>query len=237
MNPASANGLSGIETGLRMVGILEMPFAVSLWRVKLNGCLAIIGDRNGKPLGRPGGSPMSQRSLRIDKQRRLDAVDSLARAVVAIQIELIAYRDALAKQLTCLRDLDGEAPPEAGIGEKFQKLLGAAAQLPADRIAFEDRRTSRRRVGNPISIYIADEMAVAEPIPGWVMDRSSTGLGLWVDEEEPVGTLLRVRPVKTKDPDWWTQVVVRHCRAESGRYVVGCQFVDRVPWNQLKLFG
>jgi hypothetical protein len=64
-----------------------------------------------------------------------------------------------------------------------------------------------------------------------------TGLGLWIDEEESVGTVLSVRPSRTKTPDWWTQVIVRHCRAERGRYVVGCEFLRLLPWNQLKVFG
>lgn len=178
---------------------------------------------------------MNQARSRTDGQRRLAEVESLVLTLEAVRRDLVAYREVLAKKLAWLRHPDGEAPAEEGIGQMFQKLLRGSLPLPA--ATGRERRMARRRAGNPIHIFIAGEIPEVEPIPGWVMDRSATGLGLWIDEEEPVGVVLRIRPIKTRDPDWWTEVVVRHCRSERGRYVVGCEFVEPVPWNQLKWFG
>ena len=176
----------------------------------------------------------------IRTRRQLAEVETLALTLEAVQRDLTAYRAALSRQLDFLHHPEGLPPVDAGIGKVVLKLFRSeppAPSVPPPLTAAAERRTSRRRIGNPISIVIADEVAESEPMAGWVMDRSSTGLGLWVDEEEPVGTLLRVRPVKSEEADWWTEVVVRHCRAERGRYVVGCQFVKEVPWSRLRMFG
>ncbi len=173
-------------------------------------------------------------------QRRLAEVEALARSLTAVQSDLAAYRTLLCQKLDLLRtqpgiEIAGAADP--GLIPVVQRILAQTPKpVPA---SLAERRNSRRRFGNPISIYISDETGTAEPIPGWVTNRSSTGLGLWTDEEEPVGMVLSVRPVKLIEPDddWWAHVVVRHCRSERGRFVVGCQFLEQVSWKQLKLFG
>jgi hypothetical protein len=77
-------------------------------------------------------------------------------------------------------------------------------------------------------------MGTAEPVAGWVTDRSQHGLGLWTDAREEVGTILSLRPNPEED---WTRVVVKHCRLDRGNWVLGCQFTETVPWKRLKMFG
>jgi len=152
-----------------------------------------------------------------ETERRLAEVEGLRETTQHLLAELTAYHEALILKCAWLR-ANAEPP----------------AVRPAVRDYFE-RRIERRRIGNPVSIVIADPSAEDEPCSAWVMDRSLTGLGLWADAAEPVGSVLTVRP--TQAEDWWTQVIVKHCREERGNWVLGCQFVEAVPWKQLRLFG
>jgi len=154
-----------------------------------------------------------------ETERRLAEVEALHRTTSELLAELNAYRDALQQKRAWLHDQ--EAPPVR------------TQPRPAVQQHFE-RRIERRRVGNPISILIANDAAEG-PGSAWVMDRSLTGLGVWADAAELVGTILNVRPVQAED--WWTQVIVKHCREERGNWVLGCQFVAAVPWKQLRQFG
>jgi hypothetical protein len=75
-------------------------------------------------------------------------------------------------------------------------------------------------------------------LPGWVMDRSSIGLGVQVPVEVPAGTRVFLRPKAAPENVPWVEVEVRYCRA-LGRthYALGASFREAPPWSTLLLFG
>jgi hypothetical protein len=100
-----------------------------------------------------------------------------------------------------------------------------------------ERRATPRRKGNPVSVAITNGDGDAEPMQGWVMDRSSGGMRLLVDDAIPAGTVLQVRPAKAPPSFPWLQVKVKSCYPERKSWNLGCQFVQKVSWELLQKFG
>ena len=172
-------------------------------------------------------------------QERLAQIALLEQTLSHVQDELHIYRQVLCAKLALLRREESAIDPspaaEPELPQILPMVLATTEKLLADAPQGADRRTARRRAGNPIAIMIADVSAAVEQMPGWVTDRSQHGLGLRTDDEEAVGAILRIRPNKSTE---WTRVVVKHCRHdERGTWVVGCQFVETVPSKQLRMFG
>jgi PilZ domain len=99
-----------------------------------------------------------------------------------------------------------------------------------------DRRSTPRRKGNLIEVYLTDD-SKRLPLHGWVVDRSVGGLCLVVDKPLTEGTILNVRPRKAPQTAPWTSIEIRSCRADRGDWEVGCRFVKAPAWNDLLLFG
>lgn len=106
-----------------------------------------------------------------------------------------------------------------------------------DDAAFQDRRTSPRRKGNPVPILITNASASIDSYQGWVLDRSAGGLRILVDQATPVGTILAVRPAKSHGSFPWIQVRVRNCQPERSSWSLGVQFVHKPAWGELQAFG
>lgn len=100
-----------------------------------------------------------------------------------------------------------------------------------------ERRTSVRRRGNAVAILVSDANARAEPISGWVVDRSMGGLCLCLSESFSPGTLLSVRAANAPSAVPWVQVEVKSCRQSNRDWEVGCKFLRTPPWSTLLLFG
>jgi hypothetical protein len=101
----------------------------------------------------------------------------------------------------------------------------------------KDRRGEPRRTVNPVPILVSNETAAVAAVHGWVMDRSSGGLGLELEEEgelEP-GTLLSLRAEEMPINLPWLQVVVRHVRRLDARWRLGCEFAAP-PDNYARLY-
>src|SRR5690348_8363345 len=58
---------------------------------------------------------------------------------------------------------------------------------PFDNGSLTERRRALRRKGNSIEILVGDGDAAAEPVRGWVIDRSTGGLCLLLSEEVALG--------------------------------------------------
>lgn|SRR5262245_9027263 len=99
-----------------------------------------------------------------------------------------------------------------------------------------ERRLGSRRSGSAVAVLVSDAEAKSTPTTGWVMDRSTAGLRLWVESAFAVGTVLSIRPTHA-DFAPWIQVEVKHCQESQDDYEIGCQFLRIPPWSVLLLFG
>lgn len=102
---------------------------------------------------------------------------------------------------------------------------------------YQERRGAARRGGNPVAVLISDEEAEAEPIRGFVLDRSTGGLCIAVDAEIETGTILSVRTANAPQTTPWVQVEVKNCRRNGREFEIGCQWLRTPPWSVLLLFG
>jgi hypothetical protein len=129
------------------------------------------------------------------------------------------------------------------LGLRFLKARaahGGAADVPLD-VTFlggvtRDRRCAPRRKGNEVEVELASGPD-GPVVHGWVTDRSIGGLAVLTEEPFPQGAVLRVRPRKASSSTPWIDVTVRSCRAEAGRFELGCQFHRTPSWNLLLHFG
>jgi hypothetical protein len=99
-----------------------------------------------------------------------------------------------------------------------------------------ERRASLRRTGNPVDVVVITAKGT-EPEKGFVIDRSRGGLCLSISRSVAVGTTLQVRACHAPEALPAIQVLVRHCSEKGERWHVGCQFMERLPWSVLLMFG
>jgi hypothetical protein len=174
-------------------------------------------------------------------EQLLTQVEALQHSVRQMNGELLVHSAALRDKLAELQEFgqatlpELELPPEevsTGTGSRVDLVLEAAVK-PRTR----DRRVAPRRSGNLVPVLLSDAQALAEPFEGWVLDRSPGGLGLLVDEAVIVGSILSVRPAKSPPRFRWLQVEVKSCRPHQNSWSLGCQFLQRISWNDLRLFG
>lgn len=92
-----------------------------------------------------------------------------------------------------------------------------------------DRRGSPRRSVSNLPILITDARSQATPFRAFLVDRSSGGLGLWVDQPFEVGTTLNIRPEDAPARISWTQVEVRYCYKPGSHWKLGCRFIENPP--------
>ncbi len=168
-----------------------------------------------------------------EKERLLTEVEARLNALDRIKRELSAQAQILRHQL----------------GELKSRPSGAALPPPAGG---SERRTTPRRQGNLVSVTItcpASPPASATPagpvasapgassMHGWVLNRSGGGLCLLVDEEIAPGTVLTVTPHLGPATFEWIQVEVKSCRPERQSWLLGCQFLQKFSWDDLRPFG
>jgi PilZ domain len=105
---------------------------------------------------------------------------------------------------------------------------------PAGR---KDRRSSMRREGQPVKVFVAPGTDTAAAGEAVVVDRSQGGLCLVVHEPVEQGSLLRVRAAHVPDDAQWVPVYVKRCQAQGDSWKLGCQFAENLPWSVNLLFG
>jgi hypothetical protein len=101
----------------------------------------------------------------------------------------------------------------------------------------KNKRASRRRATYKIPVEIVPAAALAEPLKGWVLDRSNTGMRLEIPEKIEIGTLLQVRNADHARSAPWVQVEVRNCVVRANQWQAGCRFTDPQPAEVLLFFG
>jgi hypothetical protein len=163
----------------------------------------------------------------------MDRTDKLIEQTQRLLARVADFQDAL-RQLEL--DLNRHV---LVLGQHLEKLQGNATP-PLHKlrpITTQERRTAPRRKGNPISVHLTDEARTGEPFEGWVLDRSAGGLRLLVDEAIEVGITLRVRPTKAQTSFPWVLIKVKSCQPERKSWNLGCQFLEKLTWEDLQLFG
>ncbi len=138
---------------------------------------------------------------------------------------------------------DGGLPDE--LLEELLALLPAAARgapegAPDDLQFLSDggveKRAGRRRWGNPTEIYV-DARLWPSPVHGLVINRSTGGLAILLQDEVPAGTSIKVHAVEAPRSVPSVTMEVRHCRKAGQLFLIGCEFCDEVPWNVRVWFG
>lgn len=99
-----------------------------------------------------------------------------------------------------------------------------------------EARSSVRRKGSVVRVVLADAK-LKQIGEGWVIDRSTGGLGLYMDEPLEVGTEISICPSDRQHDAPWVRVVVKSHHKEEDHWKVGCQFLRTPPWSVLLLFG
>src|SRR5207253_212568 len=89
------------------------------------------------------------------------------------------------------------APTSVGNMAKTKPVpVITAAAAGTRKPAAAERRASVRRGGNPVSVLVTPTEHRTDPLSGWVLNRSSGGLGLLVDEALEIGTVVSVQPTR-----------------------------------------
>jgi hypothetical protein len=188
-------------------------------------------------------------------ERRLAEVETLEQTVQTLRDELGKYRSLLERKLTWLQQAGKEpapapvpasAPPAADITSDLEASAEPVYEETAEDLQFieqtdegdagDERRTAMRRTGNPTQLRIT-RMDTGDMLEGWVVDRSSGGVRVLLDQAIPVKATLSVRPVKAHTNFPWVKAEVRSCKPERGGYSLGCMFMQKLTWAELQAFG
>jgi len=91
----------------------------------------------------------------------------------------------------------------------------------------------------PVPVRVTDGEADVEPVNGWVINRSTEGVTLELDEEGEVdpGTLLNIRPAQSGEGIPWVLVQVHGRRIVERCWHLECQYVRMPPYSIRMLFG
>ena len=100
-----------------------------------------------------------------------------------------------------------------------------------------DRRTTMRRDGQPVPVYLNSAAFEKQTEPAYVIDRSKGGLKIISAKPLPAGSTMQIRAENAPDNIPWLTMIVRSCREMGIRYELGCEFEQPPPWNILLLFG
>jgi hypothetical protein len=125
---------------------------------------------------------------------------------------------------------DGEVTPEA-----LAYLKTPMADL-AYLQAGSDRRRSARKWGNPVEVQIHPPDS-AIPLRGVVINRSTGGVAILVDDAYQTGARLMLRAVQAPAGVGWIAIEVRNCRAAGKNHVIGCSYPESPPWNAVVWLG
>lgn len=188
-------------------------------------------------------------------EQRLAEVEALEQSLQALREEVTRYHSLLGRKLEWLKQPNAADSPPAPVPQDIVSHLEASANqiysetggdldfTEEEEVEDEgeegeggERRTSSRRKGNPIQLRIT-RLDNGELLEGWVVDRSTGGVRILLDQTIPIKTALSVRPVKAATNFPWIKAEVRSCKPERGGYSLGCMFLQKLTWGELQAFG
>jgi hypothetical protein len=152
--------------------------------------------------------------------------------------------EELFKELLAIRPAEALGEPAAAVEDLKSQALGGIGRAPAaapDDLQLQahggvERRAGRRRWGNPTEVYV-----ILPPWPGrlhgLVINRSTGGLAILLQQEVPSGTSIKVHSAEAPRSVPSLRLEVRHCRKAGRLFLIGCQFCEDVPWNVRVWFG
>ena len=114
---------------------------------------------------------------------------------------------------------------------------GRKSSWVTDQGSLSDRRGSLRREGTPVKILATSPAFANGTNPGYVIDRSTSGLKLALESGMATGSSMQVRAAHAPDTTPWVTVIVRNCKDTGEHFEMGCEFEKTPPWNVLLLFG
>jgi hypothetical protein len=100
-----------------------------------------------------------------------------------------------------------------------------------------DNRRTPRRAGKIIEVLVAPQGETEFPRRGLVLNRSNGGLGVLVNDEYAVGSMIGVMPADASRLTPWVEVEVKSCRKNSDGYELGLQYLMVPPYATLVMFG
>ncbi len=116
-------------------------------------------------------------------------------------------------------------------------LVGRKSSWVTDEGSLSDRRGSLRREGTPVKIVAASPAFENGTNPGYVLDRSTSGLKLALEAGMATGSSMQIRAAHAPESTPWVTVIVRNCKDTGEHFEMGCEFEKTPPWNVLLLFG
>jgi hypothetical protein len=140
---------------------------------------------------------------------------------------------------------DEDLPPEELLHLLLNRLPSlppqrAPAPLPQEELDFlaanPNRRISRRRWGNPTEVFVNSPLW-EKPLHGLVINRSVTGLAIFLEVEIQDGTFLKVRSVEAPYYVPWVDIEVKNARKMGRKFILGCEYRFEIPWNVRVWFG
>jgi hypothetical protein len=139
---------------------------------------------------------------------------------------------------------DDDLPPDELLKQLLSGLSsmsrGSSQALPEELKFLEsggvEKRASRRRWGNPTEVYLSS-LVWPGRLHGLVINRSTGGLAIFVDQEVAAGSSLKVRSAEAPHYVAAAEVEVRYCRPVGKSFLIGCRFCDEIPWNVRVWFG
>jgi hypothetical protein len=116
----------------------------------------------------------------------------------------------------------------AKVGRRAEKTSSQGQLLVKEGIA--ERRSSRRRWGNPTEVYLDSPLLIGR-VRGLVINRSTPGLAIFINQEVPPGSTLTLRAVEAPNSVPPLEVEVKYCRKTKRNYIIGCHAHKEIPWN------
>jgi hypothetical protein len=128
-------------------------------------------------------------------------------------------------------------PPPSTDDPADQQIIPLALEYlatPREDLTYLDkqneRRATKRYWGNPIEVRIMSQLR-PDPRRGAVVNRSTGGLAILVDDAYEPGALLKVRAILAPKDVAWIEIEVKNCHPAGRNWVIGCQYPETPPWK------
>jgi hypothetical protein len=156
-----------------------------------------------------------------------DEADDLRQRLVSVEGQLMQARNKI-REL----ERDRQSLPDGETRKMVRPVLSPPPSAPVPQM---ERRSALRRKGNPVPVAILGTSS-AEPCEGWVLDRSTGGLGLRMDQRMYLGEGLKVRSSRGHTAAW-IDLVVCYCHAEGANFRTGARFLRELSYLDIQQFG